>query len=109
MPPVVPGHFISHRENGLVGSITSPKDSALWVNGGYFIFRPELFDHIEDGDELVIEPFQRLIARRQLMTYPYEGFWAPMDTLGTARSSSRCSSGAAPRGRSGPTRRRTGS
>jgi glucose-1-phosphate cytidylyltransferase len=81
VPPVVPGHFIAHGKNGLVGSITGPKDSGLWVNGGYFIFRPELFDHIQDGDELVIEPFQRLIAERQLMTYPYEGFWAPMDTL----------------------------
>ena len=81
VPPVVPGHFIAHGENGLVGSITNPKDSGLWVNGGYFIFRPEIFDHIRDGDELVIEPFQRLIAERRLMTYPYEGFWAPMDTL----------------------------
>jgi glucose-1-phosphate cytidylyltransferase len=79
--PVVPGHFITHREHGLVSSITNPKDSGLWVNGGYFIFRPEIFQHIEDGDELVVEPFQRLITRRLLMTYPYEGFWAPMDTL----------------------------
>jgi glucose-1-phosphate cytidylyltransferase len=81
VPPVVPGHFISSRQNGLVDSITSPKDSELWVNGGYFIFRPELFDHIQDGDELVVEPFERLIAAGQLMTFPYEGFWAPMDTL----------------------------
>jgi glucose-1-phosphate cytidylyltransferase len=79
--PAVPGHFISHRDNGLVRAITAPRDSGLWVNGGYFILRPEIFDHIEDGDELVIEPFQRLIAKRQLITYPYEGFWAPMDTL----------------------------
>jgi glucose-1-phosphate cytidylyltransferase len=79
--PAVPGHFISQRENGLVSSITDPRDSGLWVNGGYFIFRPEIYEHIEDGDELVIEPFQRLIAKRQLVTYPYEGFWAPMDTL----------------------------
>ena len=79
--PVVPGQFISQRENGLVSSITNPKDSGLWVNGGYFMFRPELFDYIEDGDELVIEPFQRLMAERKLITYPYEGFWAPMDTL----------------------------
>jgi glucose-1-phosphate cytidylyltransferase len=81
VPPVVPGHFIAQSENGLVRSITSPRDSGLWVNGGYFIFRPELFDHLRDGDELVVEPFQRLIAKRQLITYPYEGFWAPMDTL----------------------------
>jgi glucose-1-phosphate cytidylyltransferase len=79
--PVVPGHFISERENGLVSSITSPRASGLWVNGGYFILRPQVFDYIEDGDELVIEPFQRLIAERKLITYPHEGFWAPMDTL----------------------------
>jgi len=79
--PVVSGHFISKRENGLVSSITSPKASGLWVNGGYFILRPQVFDYIEDGDELVIEPFQRLIAERKLITYPHEGFWAPMDTL----------------------------
>ena len=79
--PAVPGHFISHQDNGLVRAITAPRDSGLWVNGGYFILRPEIFDHMEDGDELVIEPFQRLIAKRQLITYPYEGFWAPMDTL----------------------------
>ena len=79
--PAVPGHFISHRDNGLVRAITAPRDSGLWVNGGYFILRPEIFDHMEDGDELVIEPFQRLIAKRELITYPYEGFWAPMDTL----------------------------
>ena len=79
--PAVPGHFISQQDNGLVRAITAPRDSGLWVNGGYFIFRPEIFDHMEDGDELVIEPFRRLIAKRELITYPYEGFWAPMDTL----------------------------
>jgi glucose-1-phosphate cytidylyltransferase len=79
--PAVPGHFISQQDNGLVRAITAPRDSGLWVNGGYFILRPAIFDHMEDGDELVIEPFQRLIAKRQLLTYPYEGFWAPMDTL----------------------------
>jgi glucose-1-phosphate cytidylyltransferase len=79
--PAVPGHFISQRQDGVVTSIIDPRTSGLWVNGGYFILRPEIFDHIEDGDELVLKPFQRLIAKRQLITYPYDGFWAPMDTL----------------------------
>jgi glucose-1-phosphate cytidylyltransferase len=79
--PAVPGHFVSQREDGVVTSIIDPRTSGLWVNGGYFILRPEIFDHIEHGDELVLKPFQRLIAKRQLITYPYEGFWAPMDTL----------------------------
>lgn len=55
-------------------------ESALWVNGGYFVFRREIFDYIEAGEDLPAM-FQRLIAADELVTYQYEGFWAPMDTL----------------------------
>ena len=48
----------------------------LWINGGYFIFRNEIFDYIKDGNELVLDPFSRLIENRQLMAYKYEGFLA---------------------------------
>jgi glucose-1-phosphate cytidylyltransferase len=51
------------------------------VNGGFFIFRQEIFDYIGEGEELVEQPFQRLIEDEQLIAYPYEGFWAPMDTI----------------------------
>ena len=51
------------------------------VNGGFFVLRREIFDHIHDGEELVVQPFQRLIARKQLLAYPYQGFFATMDTF----------------------------
>ncbi|MDQ6948847.1 MAG: glucose-1-phosphate cytidylyltransferase, partial [Actinomycetota bacterium] len=51
------------------------------INGGYFIFRRAIFDYMREGEELVEEPFQRLIADRQLMAYRYDGFWAAMDTF----------------------------
>jgi glucose-1-phosphate cytidylyltransferase len=57
------------------------QESEIWINGGYFIFRKEIFDYIQDGDELVIQPFKRLIERGELMAYKYEGFWRAMDTL----------------------------
>lgn len=79
--PAIPGHFVSQHENGLVTALTPPKMSGLRVNGGYFIFRQEIFDYIRKGEELVEQPFQRLIKDEQLIAYPYEGFWAPMDTL----------------------------
>jgi glucose-1-phosphate cytidylyltransferase len=79
--PTIPGHFVSQRENGLVTSLMAPRTSGLWVNGGYFIFRQEIFDYIGEGEELVEQPFQRLIKHQQLVTFPHEGFWAPMDTL----------------------------
>src|SRR5262245_44190047 len=53
----------------------------MWLNGGYFVFRREIFDYIREGEDLVEEPFRRLIADGQLMAYPYDGFWAAMDTL----------------------------
>jgi glucose-1-phosphate cytidylyltransferase len=79
--PAIPGHLVSQRENGLVTSLTSPGKSGLRVNGGFFIFRQEIFDFIGKGEELVEQPFQRLIKHGQLIAYPHEGFWAPMDTL----------------------------
>ena len=51
------------------------------INGGFFVFRRELFNYINEGEELVEEPFRRLIAERELVTYPYGGFWACMDTF----------------------------
>jgi glucose-1-phosphate cytidylyltransferase len=56
-------------------------DSELWINAGYFVLRREIFDYMRPGEELVEEPFRRLIADQKLLAYPYDGFWAPMDTL----------------------------
>ena len=67
--------------NGLVERLRSNQESEVWINGGYFIFRNEIFNYINDGDELVLEPFNRLIERRELVAYKYEGFWRAMDTL----------------------------
>ena len=57
------------------------QESEIWINGGYFIFRNEIFDYIQEGEELVLEPFNRLIEDGQLMAYKYDGFWRAMDTL----------------------------
>ena len=43
--------------------------------------RSEIFDYIRDGEDLVLEPFDRLIAERQLLAYPFDGFWRNMDTF----------------------------
>jgi glucose-1-phosphate cytidylyltransferase len=50
------------------------------INGGYFIFRREIFDYLQEGEDLVAEPFRRLIRARQLLGYPYDRFWC-MDTF----------------------------
>jgi glucose-1-phosphate cytidylyltransferase len=55
--------------------------SAVRINSGFFVLRREIFDYLHPGEELVLEPFQRLIAKRELLAVPYDGFWRSMDTF----------------------------
>ena len=48
---------------------------------GFFAFKQEIFDTIGPGEDLVYEPFERLIRREQLIAYKYKGFWTAMDTF----------------------------
>ena len=55
--------------------------SQVRINAGFFVLRREIFDVLEPNEELVLEPFQRLIERQQLIAVPYDGFWQNMDTF----------------------------
>jgi glucose-1-phosphate cytidylyltransferase len=74
-------HIVKIGEENRVISIDPVNAGDLWINGGFFVFKKEIFDYMRDGEELVQEPFKRLIAANQLITYPYQGFWACMDTF----------------------------
>jgi len=74
-------HYVSMDNNGLVQEIKTIGQSDIRINGGYFALKRSIFDHIKDGEELVQEPFRRLIERQDLMAYPYDGFWKSMDTF----------------------------
>src|SRR5580658_7188307 len=74
-------HSVQSQSDGLVTGMGAMPDQPLWINGGYFVLRTRIFDYIKEGDELVEEPFRRLIAERKLVTYPWEGFWQCMDTF----------------------------
>ena len=66
---------------GLVTDIHAIDNGDVRVNGGYFIFKREIFEYIRDQEELVDEPFHRLLREKQLLGYVYDGFWASMDTF----------------------------
>ena len=51
------------------------------INAGFFVFKREVIDLIGPGEELVVEAFARLIERGELVAYPYDGFFGPMDTI----------------------------
>jgi glucose-1-phosphate cytidylyltransferase len=74
-------HVVSMDRGGMVDGIRDVTRSDVWINGGYFILRSELLDQLRPGEDLVEEPFHRLLALGQLMAQRHEGFWAPMDTL----------------------------
>ncbi|MGA2109592.1 MAG: glucose-1-phosphate cytidylyltransferase [Syntrophorhabdales bacterium] len=74
-------HVVSLDEDGEVEAIRHIKNSGIWINGGFFVFRKAIFRYINDGEELVNEPFQRLIERGKLTTYKHTGFWVSMDTF----------------------------
>ena len=79
--PPLTYHLADIGEDGAVAAFRSSDRSDIWINGGYFIMRPEIFDYMREGEELVVEPFSRLIEEDQLMAYRHEGFWRSMDTL----------------------------
>jgi glucose-1-phosphate cytidylyltransferase len=74
-------HLVNFDPSGQVTGFSTGHQSEIWINGGYFMFRREIFDYMRDGEELVVEPFQRLIDDGQLVAYRHRGFWASMDTL----------------------------
>jgi glucose-1-phosphate cytidylyltransferase len=72
---------VSMRDGNLVEKIEYVRDTDITINGGYYVFRTEIFQYIKDGEELVVEPFQRLIRENQLIGYKYDKFWYCMDTF----------------------------
>jgi glucose-1-phosphate cytidylyltransferase len=81
VPPSHSFHTVAAGADGSITDIVPVRDSGMRLNGGYFVFRKEIFDYMRDGEELVLAPFQRLIKERQLIGYQHDGFWACMDTF----------------------------
>ena len=60
-----------------------PKGDGSWINAGFFVCEPNVFDYITQGDSTVFEqqPLQNLARDGEIYTYKHDGFWMPMDTL----------------------------
>lgn len=81
VPPSYTFHTVEMKDEHVVSGVRSVAEADIWVNGGYFVFKNELFDYLHPRDELVTDCFERLIEIEQLVAYRHNGFWAPMDTL----------------------------
>ena len=75
---------IDIEENGIVAAFNEkPKGDGAWINGGFFVLEPEVFNYLQADDRVVWErePLEHLARDNQLNAYKHKGFWRPMDTL----------------------------
>jgi glucose-1-phosphate cytidylyltransferase len=74
-------HIAETGADGVVTRISELKRANIRINAGLFVLKKDIFKYIQPGEELVIEPFGRLIQQKQLAAYEYDGFFAAMDTF----------------------------
>lgn len=94
--PTASFDLVYAESGGCVTDVCPLTRSDIWINGGFFIMRQEIFDYIQPGEELVREPLQRLIAKRALVAYKYSGFWQCMDTFKDKQRLEELNQGSAP-------------
>jgi glucose-1-phosphate cytidylyltransferase len=79
--PPLSYHIVSTDGDGRVSAIQEIGQTNIRINGGYFILKPEIFNYMRSGEELVVEPFQRLVKESRLAAFEYDGYWRSMDTF----------------------------
>jgi glucose-1-phosphate cytidylyltransferase len=88
--------IVDSGPEGMVREIRPITRTDIWINGGFFAMRNDIFRHILPGEELVREPFQRLIDKEALLAHKYNGFWQCMDTFKDKQHLEELNQGSAP-------------
>ncbi len=78
--PVSRFGVIDISQNGDVGHFREKPQADGWVNAGFFVFEPSIFDYLNDNSILENEPLSELSRNNELVAFKHEGFWQPMDT-----------------------------
>jgi len=81
VPPQSSHHVVDIGEDGLITQVIPMQDLRQWENGGYFVLRPDIFDHLHEGDDLVDDAIVRLVPQGRVLAYAYKGYWTPADTV----------------------------
>ena len=74
-------HVVDIEGDSTVTGLTAVASMAMRINGGYFVFRKEIFDYLNQDEDLVMDACMRAAKDGRLRAAQYDGFWAPMDTL----------------------------
>jgi glucose-1-phosphate cytidylyltransferase len=77
------GALIITKDGQVSSFVEKPEGDGAWINGGFFVMEPEVFDYLDEGESSILErkPFEKLALASQLNAYKHGGFWRPMDTL----------------------------
>lgn len=94
--PTATFDIVNFGPEGMVSEIRPLTHTDTWINGGFFVLRREIFRYMQPGEELVRQPFQRLIERKTLLAYKYSGFWECMDTFKDKQRLDELNLGSAP-------------
>ncbi len=94
--PTASFDIVKPTPEGRVGQISPLSRTDIWINGGFFVFRNEIFDYIKPGEELVREPFQRLIENDAVLAHRSGCFWQCMDTFKDKQSLEELNQGSEP-------------
>jgi glucose-1-phosphate cytidylyltransferase len=94
--PTASFDLVHTAKDGMVNEICPLTSSDIWINGGFFVMRKEIFNHMLPGEELVREPFRRLIEKHALLAQKYSGFWQCMDTFKDKQRLEELNQGEAP-------------
>ena len=74
-------HIVHSDGEQFATRLEAVAQSPVRINAGFFVLRREIFEYMRPGEDLVLEPFERLMRERQLLAMPYDGFWRNMDTF----------------------------
>lgn len=77
------GALVIKDDNLITSFMEKPKGEESWINGGFFVCEPAIFDYIPERDDTIFErgPLENLSKQSQLNAFKHDGFWQPMDTL----------------------------
>ena len=74
-------HVVDVDDSGVITQVKPVRELLQWENGGYFVLRPEIFDYLDEGEDLVGDAIPRLVQERRVLATPYQGFWMSADTV----------------------------
>jgi glucose-1-phosphate cytidylyltransferase len=81
VPPQDSFHVVDIDGESRITGFAPVADMNMRINGGYFVLRQDIFDYLHEGEDLVMDACVRAAADGRMLAIPYDGFWAPMDTL----------------------------